>query len=143
MTTPREQEGAGFRILESRSGPDGALEARVTAPLDSAWFDGHFPGNPVLPGIAQMALVLELLGRALDTGVKPLEFKRVRFKKLIRPEDVITVTVGPHGPRPAVFAFRLDTGGEPACTGLIRTRTSHTHGNDSKGEASNDTGKDH
>ncbi len=48
----------------------------------AAYFEGHFPGRPVLPGVALLALVLEALAR--DTG-RPGALRGIRFARLRRP----------------------------------------------------------
>ena len=49
-----------FELLEvSTSDPEWVFKVRV--PATCPYFRGHFPTNPVLPAIGQLALVLELL----------------------------------------------------------------------------------
>lgn len=45
-------------------------------------FNGHFPGNPLLPAVCQMGLCADALSRL--TG-KPLEIKSVCRSKFMRP----------------------------------------------------------
>ena len=70
---------------------DGTLSAEVHVPAGASWFDGHFPGWPVLPGIAQLGMVFELVRHALDGPVRVTEVSRVRFKQMIVPDDRLTV----------------------------------------------------
>jgi acyl-coenzyme A synthetase/AMP-(fatty) acid ligase/3-hydroxymyristoyl/3-hydroxydecanoyl-(acyl carrier protein) dehydratase len=51
----------------------------------SPYFDGHFPGFPILPAVAQAELVLRFAARHLGTGIDPAEIRRVKFTNFIRP----------------------------------------------------------
>jgi len=51
----------------------------------SPYFDGHFPGFPILPAVAQTELVIRFAARYFGTTISPLEIKRVKFTKFIRP----------------------------------------------------------
>jgi predicted hotdog family 3-hydroxylacyl-ACP dehydratase len=59
----------------------------------SAYFEGHFPGRPILPGVALLALVLEALAR--DAG-RPAALRAIPFARLRRPivpGDVLALAV--------------------------------------------------
>ena len=86
-----------------------ALEkiAQVSFPEDSPWFDGHFPGRPVLPGIAQLALVSEILRRGLGQDLRIASISRVRFKQVVRPDEILEVVVRPGRDPEKSFDFRI------------------------------------
>lgn len=48
----------------------------------AAYFAGHFPGRPILPGVALLAMVLETIAR--DTG-QPATLRAIPFARLRRP----------------------------------------------------------
>ena len=48
-------------LQEVRQTAPNILEAAVTVPCDSIWFAGHFPGEPILPGIAIVHAVSEVI----------------------------------------------------------------------------------
>jgi 3-hydroxyacyl-[acyl-carrier-protein] dehydratase len=73
----------------------GIITARVLIDAESAWFDGHFPDDPILPGVAQLNIVVELLQRALEKPVYANQLSRVRFKHLIRPGDCLDIRLSP------------------------------------------------
>ena len=100
------------------------LSAEVHVPTDSAWFDGHFPGNPVLPGIAQLGMVLDLIGTALEKPVCVKEVSRVRFKQMILPGDRVVVTAQPKPAKEGLFAFRVMKDDELVCSGNMTVGTS-------------------
>lgn len=96
------------------------LEAELRVPADSAWFDGHFPDAPVLPGIAQLAAVYELIDSAFPDTISVSELSRVRFKQIILPEERLEVAAEPKRGKKNVYAFRITKGGELACSGTMR-----------------------
>jgi len=97
------------------------LTRQVSVPADSPWFDGHFPGDPLLPGIAQMHFVMETLRASLGKDVRLTGLKRVRFKRVVRPGETIAVSVEPVPDKPHMFRFQLTIEGENACSGLMMT----------------------
>lgn len=87
-------------------------------PEDASWFDGHFPGWPVLPGIAQLGMVYELVRHALNGPVRVVEVSRVRFKQMIAPDDRLTV-VAESRAGDSRYAFRITRSDEVVCTGTM------------------------
>ena len=98
---------------------DRTITAEVQVPTDCVWFDGHFPNMPILPGIAQLTLVVDLLKRALKRPVVIQSVSRVRFKQMIRPDDTIAVSLSPTDKDAATYGFRLFNGSELVCSGAI------------------------
>ena len=103
-------------ISVQKPSKDGSLQAQVHVPADSCWFNGHFPDWPVLPGIAQLHMVYELVRHALDGPVRVVEVSRVRFKQRIAPDDRLNVVAEV---RPGIgrYAFRITRCDEVVCTG--------------------------
>lgn len=58
------------------------LKATIAIPAEGAWFDGHFPGRPILPGVAELALAISTLRQ--QTG-KPLPLRGIAFARLRHP----------------------------------------------------------
>ncbi len=46
---------------------------------------GHFPGNPVVPGVCQVQMVKELVEKAVDTPLKLTESDNIKFLSMINP----------------------------------------------------------
>ena len=99
---------------------DGTIVAQVRVPAGSIWFDGHFPGSPVLPGVAQLAFVAAVLEDALEARVRVTDVSRVRFKLAVLPDQVLEVRITPKESDPRAYQFRLLMGQELACTGCLR-----------------------
>jgi 3-hydroxyacyl-[acyl-carrier-protein] dehydratase len=96
-----------------------SLSADVHVPPESPWFRGHFPGNPILPGIAQLAMVFDVLRHAFDGPSRVMEVSRVRFKQMILPDDRLVVEVTARPARQGSYAFRITKSGELVCNGTM------------------------
>lgn len=97
----------------------GEWRAAVQVPAESDWFAGHFPGDPILPGIAQLGMVREIAGRALGDHARLSGFSRIKFKKIIRPGDGLTITLTCRTDLPGMVAFRIESGADIACSGTL------------------------
>lgn len=111
---PREATGKlGARTLEAfaRAQLDG--ETRVEVPAGHPAFDGHFPGQPVLPGVALLDLVLQALAArpALQArlGATPV-LDEVKFLAPVGPGSTLRLLLREQG---AGLAFELRRG--PTC----------------------------
>jgi 3-hydroxyacyl-[acyl-carrier-protein] dehydratase len=89
--------------------------ARRELRADDFWFAGHFPGNPVMPGVlivealAQTATLAAASAAAGDGTEAPLAGKiglfagidKVRFKRVVKPGDTLRLEaemIAVHGP---------------------------------------------
>ncbi len=103
------------------------IEAEAVIPADSPWFSGHFPGDPILPGIAQLSMALETLRAASASEIKITGIKRIRFKQIIRPDDRVRVFIRPDKRAGEPFwTFRILIGDEIACSGTLIAESSST-----------------
>jgi 3-hydroxyacyl-[acyl-carrier-protein] dehydratase len=96
-----------------------AISARGVVPVKSAWFDGHFPGTPILPGVAQLAMIVDILTETLGRTVTVTSASRVRFKSVIRPGDEVTVDIKPKTGTPLTYVFQIFCGNGMASGGVI------------------------
>ncbi len=58
---------------------------------DFIGFDGHFPGNPILPAVVQLMAGAIATGEALGTQLVVNGVSRAKFLKQIRPGDRLMV----------------------------------------------------
>ena len=92
--------------------------ARVTTDSGSPWFAGHFPGDPVLPGIAQLKMVADLIAGLKKNELYLTGLSRVRFKKIVRPGEPLDIHAVPAS-KENQYAFRITSSGRDICSGLI------------------------
>ncbi|MBU1566927.1 MAG: hypothetical protein KJ630_15045 [Proteobacteria bacterium] len=81
--------------LRLTSKEDVRLEASADFrfPADFAGFQGHFPGNPILPAIVQLMTVRFLADWSLGQSTQPSLHHKIKFKGAIRPGDSVTVNI--------------------------------------------------
>lgn len=78
----------------------------VTSDLN--WFRGHFPGQPVLPGVVQLHWAVLVATACLDLAGVPTEIKRLKFKKVFTPPQDLELTLRLCGVAEAQFQFRYE-----------------------------------
>jgi 3-hydroxymyristoyl/3-hydroxydecanoyl-(acyl carrier protein) dehydratase len=110
-----------YLLSDLRTAPDGTLKARVRIPELSAWFSGHFPSRPVLPGIAHIAMVMDVLRKAHGSQLTAIAVKRLRFRLAVGPNDELWVTVHPtlSAAGRTTYSFQTTRDTQTACTGGI------------------------
>ena len=81
--------GSEVELGEMRREGD-CVTVEVRVPADARYFDGHFPGAPILPGVAQIIALSEEPARVAwpDLGAA-VGLRRVKFQQAIRPDDVL------------------------------------------------------
>ena len=86
---------------------------------DSPWFSGHFPGEPILPGIAQLGIVFEAIEQSRKQKLVVSSLSRVRFKQIIRSGDPLRILITPVEKTPGSYSFRIMVEDELACSGMM------------------------
>jgi 3-hydroxyacyl-[acyl-carrier-protein] dehydratase len=106
--------------------PGERCHARRTLRDDDFWFAGHFPGNPVMPGVLivealAQAGVVTALSHPANKGKLVLfaGIDKVRFKRVARPGDTLDLEVELIAARSAIGKgqARATIDGELACRG--------------------------
>lgn len=82
---------------------------RIAIPEGSPFFAGHFPGHPILPGIAHLALVAE--GRPLA------EVRTLKLRKPVLPGDILDLTLEETD---GLVRFEIRRADEAVSNGVLR-----------------------
>ncbi|EUB84246.1 acyl-CoA synthetase family protein [Pseudomonas sp. GM30] len=89
---------------------DGEWSLQLSVPPDLAYFSGHFPKAPVLPGVVQVEWALNLGRQLLDLPGKFAGMEVLKFQQLVRPGDEIQLHLRFDPERGKLyFAYRNDT----------------------------------
>ncbi len=95
-----------------------AAELHVRADEPSA--DGHFPGNPVIPGAVLLREVIRIVAR--DGAATCCEIRSARFFQPVRPGDRLTIRWDAQHAGDISFTCATGTAGQRVLSGTIRMR---------------------
>lgn len=118
MTTAIDRPRTDLEVLGRRAEGD-TLEVELRAPADLVYFSGHFPGDPLLPGVVQLndVALAEVERSWPDLG--PLErIQRLKFIHPIRPGDAFTLRLE-RRTRPGQVALAIRRPGGEVCTSAV------------------------
>lgn len=79
--------------VDSFADKGGDVEAALTINVSHPIFAGHFPGQPVLPGVCQMQIIKEVLERAVDKNLFLKEATSCKFLQMINPIENIQLQI--------------------------------------------------
>jgi hypothetical protein len=88
---------------------------------------------PLLPGIAQLAMVAAVIAERWTPRRRAVQFSRVRFKLKIEPATPISVKVTRNPKKKDVFSFQIAIPEGIACVGTVLTRSASGAGTDGNG----------
>lgn len=108
-----------YSMTNLRQSASGEISAEVRVMPDSPWFSGHFPGEPILPGIAQLSMIFDAIRHFGDTDLKISRVKKVRFKQIIRPDDQLQIITVPRKGDVITYSFKIQVRDEIACSGIL------------------------
>lgn len=77
--------------VESIEHNDGVIKAVLLINADSPIFQGHFPGQPVIPGACMLQLVKDVLADTLGYAIQLKKGDNLKFVGMIEPETAGTV----------------------------------------------------
>ena len=96
-------------VLEQNAS-DGEWSLQLSVPPDLAYFSGHFPKAPVLPGVVQVEWALNLGRQLLKLDGAFAGMEVLKFQQLVRPGDEIQLHLRFDAERGKLyFAYRNDT----------------------------------
>jgi len=99
------------------------IEASAEVPPDSLWFSGHFPGEPILPGVALVYLAEQAIIRQAKENGEAMSLnalRKVRFTQPVRPGAKLAVHISRDDTgAEIVFSFKIIFQESVVCSGSI------------------------
>ncbi len=100
-----------------------SLSAKALAKEGSAWFEGHFPGEPILPGIALVHTVYSVIKqdvRARGEDLELFSLRRIRFTRPVRPGEALDVSLSRDViGQDNVYSFKVAVKDNVVCSGMV------------------------
>ena len=93
--TARGLQNANRPLWVRRRLDDAQLEGILYVDAGLPLFDGHFPGNPILPGVVQIEWAVDAAGEAFATASAAAfrGMSRIKFKSPVRPGAWLHLTL--------------------------------------------------
>ena len=104
---------------------NGEGSCTFSVPGTFSGYRGHFPGNPILPGIVQLSFIRRLAERRLGLPLRLAGVRRIKYLRLITPDLPVTLkldldkTDPDDGTWTANASFLNDEGGRVSAAKLI------------------------
>lgn len=80
-----------FFYLQSSSHTDGTIAAQLRLNAAHRIFEGHFPGQPVVPGVCMVQIIKEILEAALGKTLQLQKADHIKFLAVIDPGKSVDV----------------------------------------------------
>lgn len=83
--------GAVLPAVKSFELEDNSVRIQLYVPTDLLYFNGHFPGQPILPGVVQLDWAVHFGKQYLSAPENFKSLEAVKFHKFIGPGDSVTL----------------------------------------------------
>lgn len=110
-------------LSKIHSGKFNEIEATSFIPYDSSWFTGHFPGEPILPGIALVHTVQQAIyckAKEKNEHIKLDALRRIRFTQPVKPGETLKLNISREETgNEILFSFKITNKKNIVCSGAI------------------------
>ncbi len=97
------------------------ITGQFNIPANSLWFEGHFPDEPVLPGVSMLCMIGDLIRKA-NPGINITGLRRIRFRQLVHENELLNVKITWEGGSVSKTAsFDITGKGNLISSGFIET----------------------
>jgi len=79
--------------IYNQAGENGEGSCTFSVPGAFSGYRGHFPGNPILPGIVQLSFIRRLAERRLGFPLRLAGVRRIKYLRLITPDLPVSLSL--------------------------------------------------
>mgnify|MGYP001320273346 CR=1 FL=1 len=80
------------KLVLEKAADGAAVAGHVTLGADFPGFQGHFPGNPMLPGVCHILVAEVFAARATSLRLELAELHKTKFFVPVKPDTPLTVS---------------------------------------------------
>jgi 3-hydroxyacyl-[acyl-carrier-protein] dehydratase len=97
------------------------ITGQFNIPASSLWFEGHFPDEPVLPGVSMLCMIDDLIRKA-NPDINITGLRRIRFRQLVHENELLDIKITwEEGSSPKSASFDITGNGNLISSGFIET----------------------
>ncbi|HQL00966.1 MAG TPA: FabA/FabZ family ACP-dehydratase [Smithellaceae bacterium] len=112
-----------WSLIESAQAGGEGLDVSAAAHAESLWFAGHFPGQPILPGVALVETACQAIrdqAALRNENAKISALRRVRFTRPVLPGERFSIRLQAEKPGDQQwFSFKVMVEDAVVCSGQI------------------------
>jgi 3-hydroxyacyl-[acyl-carrier-protein] dehydratase len=84
-----------YHIIDKQQIQEVPVKVQFTIELNSGHpiFDGHFPGNPVVPGVCLTEIIRELTGHIYGQSLDLVAANYIKFISLVKPSEYPRISI--------------------------------------------------
>ena len=84
------------------------FETEISFPADEPFFRGHYPGNPVTPGVILIDRAVKAAERMLGCSFSLKGMKKVKFSRPVLPGETVALRLERKGEEEISYSFLKD-----------------------------------
>ena len=105
--------------IAGRSSAENRLVLELRVPEELRFFEGHFPGYPVVPGYVLLAWVLRFAAESFPLPARATRLRALKFHRVVKPGDSIAVSISWQAER-LQLEFTIQESGSKVAGGRIQ-----------------------
>lgn len=93
------------------------METEVVFGSKESFFEGHFPGRPVTPGVMLIDRAVSAARNMVGRNIVPKSIRKVKFSNPVLPDETVKLKMDRRGEGEVAYLFSKD--GAPCASGVL------------------------
>lgn len=93
------------------------METEVVFGSKESFFEGHFPGRPVTPGVMLIDRAVSAARNMMERNIVPKSIRKVKFSNPVLPDETVKLKMDRRGEGEVAYLFSKD--GAPCASGVL------------------------